>query len=783
MATVEERRFRIEPFPGGTPGNMRMVEEGAEIDYNVVGTRPIRHDGTDKVTGRARYGADIKLSGLLHGYVLRSPHAHARIVSIDTSKAQAVPGVHAVCTNADMPSASHRAGDLGEGIVDWYHLNQNVLAADKVLYTGHAVAAVAADNVHVAEEAARLIEVEYEVLPPVLDVREAREAGAPVLNDDVRTDRQPAGETGDEPTNVAKHFHYEKGDVDAAFADAALVVEREFTTETVHQGYIEPHTATASWTQDGKITVWTSTQGAFMIRMQVAELLDVPVSKVKVVPMEIGGGFGGKIAVYLQPVAAVLSRLSGRPVKINMDRSNVLDATGPTPGSYMKVKIGVDADGRITAGEAELLFEAGAFPGSPINPGCMCVFACYEVPNGRIDGYDICVNKPRTNAYRAPGSTHVALATETIVDEICDQMGICPLEFRMKNAAHEGTERVDGPVYPPIGMWETLKAVELSDHWQSPLEGPNRGRGIASGFWFNAGLNSAVVATVNEDGRVSLIEGSTDIGGSRPAIAMQLAEILGITAEDVTPTVVDTDSIGHTDVTGGSRTCHATGLAAIKAAEDIQEQLCARAALLWDVDAGEVEYGDAATLTGPGDLSITFQELAGKLFQTGGPVTGRGTVNADKPGGAFGTHIADVEVDPDTGKVQVLRYTVVQDVGTAIHPSYVEGQMQGGAAQGIGWALNEEYFYGDDGRLHNASFLDYRIPTCYDLPDIETIIVEVPNPGHPFGVRGVGEVPIVPPPAAIANAIHGATGVRMRSLPMSPPKLMHELLNGAADEA
>ena len=490
MASVEERQFRVEPFPGGTPGNQRLVEEGRLPEYAVVGTRPIRHDGTDKVTGRARYGADIKLSGLLQGYVLRSPHAHARIVAIDTSKAAAVPGVHAVCTNADLPSASHRAGDLGEGVVDWYHLNQNVLANDKVLYTGHAVAAVAADSVHVAEEAAKLIEVEYEVLPPVLDVREARSADAPVLNDDVRTDRQPVGEQGDTPTNVAKHFHYEKGDVDTAFAAAELVVEREFTTETVHQGYIEPHTATALWSPDGKITIWTSTQGSFMIRMQVAELLNVPSSKVKVVPMEIGGGFGGKIAVYLQPVAAVLSRMSGRPVKLNMDRSNVFDATGPTPGSYMKVKIGVDADGMITAGEAELLFEAGAFPGSPINPGCMCVFACYDVPNGRIDGYDICVNKPRSNAYRAPGSTHVALATETIVDEICEAQGICPVEFRLKNAVKEGDERVDGVTYPPVGMWETIKAVELSDHWQSPLEGPHQGRGIASGFWFNFGGNS-----------------------------------------------------------------------------------------------------------------------------------------------------------------------------------------------------------------------------------------------------------------------------------------------------
>ena len=333
-------------------------------------------------------------------------------------------------------------------------------------------------------------------------------------------------------------------------------------------------------------------------------------------------------------------------------------------------------------------------------------------------------------------------------------------------------------LYQPsmIGMWETIKAVELSDHWQSPLEGPHRGRGIASGFWFNFGGNSVVAATVNEDGTVSLIEGSTDIGGSRASVAMQLAEILGIAAEDVTPTVVDTDSIGHTDVTGGSRTCHATGLAAIKAAEDIQVLLCQRAAILWDVEADQVEYDDGATLSGPEGKTISFQEIAGKLNQTGGPVVGRGAVNADKHGGAFGTHIADVEVDPDTGKVQVLRYTAVQDVGKAIHPSYVEGQIQGGAVQGIGWALTEGYFYREDGAMANPTFLDYRMPTALDLPMVETILVEVPNPGSPHGIRGVGEVPIVPPMAAVANAIFDAIGERLYELPMSPDKVMAAIL-------
>jgi CO/xanthine dehydrogenase Mo-binding subunit len=350
------------------------------------------------------------------------------------------------------------------------------------------------------------------------------------------------------------------------------------------------------------------------------------------------------------------------------------------------------------------------------------------------------------------------------------------MEFRFKNAAKEGTRRIDGPVYGRVGLVETLDAIRGSEHYKTPLEGPHRGRGMASGFWFNVGLKSSVSATVNGDGTVSLVEGSTDIGGTRTSIAMQLAETLGIPAEDVNPTVVDTDSVGYTDVTGGSRVTFATGIAAYEAGLDIQRQMLADAARIWDVDPAEVRY-EAGTITGPGGKAFTFKELAAEITKSGDPITGRGASSEANQCGAFGTHLVDVEVDADTGKVTILRYTAAQDVGTAIHPSYVEGQIQGGVVQGIGWALNEEYFYGDDGKMRNASYLDYRIPTCLDVPMIETILVEVPDPNHPYGVRGVGEVPIVPPPAAIANAIHDAVGVRMRHLPMSPPHLLHAILN------
>ncbi|MEX0717549.1 MAG: xanthine dehydrogenase family protein molybdopterin-binding subunit [Planctomycetaceae bacterium] len=765
-----------------------------EPKYKVIGTRPVRHDGYDKVTGRAKYGADVRLSGMLHGAVLRSPHAHAKIHSIDTSEAERVPGVRAIVTAADLPAQSDRVVDLGEGAVNMRHLCSNILAADTVLYRGHAVAAVAADNLHIAQEAVGKFRVEYEPLPPVLDVLAAMRPESPVLNHDVFTESVGrAVEASAQPTNVAKHILFEKGDVAKAFAEADVVIEREYRTATVHQGYIEPHNATALWNADDKITVWMSTQGAFTARQQTAEILHVPVSDVKVIPMEIGGGFGGKISVYLPPVAALLSKKTGRPVKIIMDRAAVFEATGPTPGSFLRVKLGATKDGRLVAGDAWLAYEAGAYPGSPIGPGCSCVFACYDIPHARVEGFDVCVNKPRTAAYRAPGSPNAAFATESVVDELCTELGIDPVEFRLKNAAKEGTRRVDGPVFPRIGMHETVEAIQHSDHYRTPLEKrgqvhfrdsdrtrespqpakmdlsplPNgdgerlRGRGVASGFWFNCGLKSSATATVNQDGTVSLVTGSTDIGGTRTSVAMQLAETLGIAAEAVHPTVADTDGIGYTDVTGGSRVTFATGIAAVEAAKDIQRQLVERAALLWETTPDQVRYENGGA-TGPNGARLTFKELAAQLNETGGPVSGRGTSSAANQGGAFGTHCVDVEVDPDAG--------------TAIHPSYVEGQMQGGAVQGIGWALNEEYWYDQAGSMRNATYLDYRIPTCYDVPMIDTIIVEVPDPQHPYGVRGVGEVPICPPPAAIANAIFHATGVRFRQLPMSPPRVLEGIL-------
>ena len=742
--------------------------------FQVIGTRPVRHDGVDKVTGRALYGADFNAAGLLHGRMLRSPHAHAKIKKIDVSKALALPGVEAVVTSADLPDPGDRMANLGEGAIKLRDLSSNCLARDKVLYKGQAVAAVAAVNAHIAEEACNLIQIEYEPLPSVTEVVKAMAPDAPILHADLVTESLAGPEHARKNTNVAKHLQYKLGDPAKGFADAKIIVEKSFNTATVHQGYIEPHNASALWSADGSLTIWCSTQGAFTVRAQVAEVLQIPLAKVKVVPMEIGGGFGGKIRVYLEPIAAILSKKTGKPVKVLMDRAAVFEATGPTPGSFIKVKVGADANGKLVAAEAYLAYEAGAYAGSPIWAGCVCIFSCYDIPNLLINGYDVCLNKPATSAYRAPGATNAAMAMETVVDEICEKLKIDPLEFRIKNAAKEGSRRADGPAFPKIGAIETVTAAKNHPHYKAPLgKGAlPRGRGVATGFWFNIGLKSTVSASVNGDGSVSLVEGSTDIGGTRTSIAMQVAETLGIRAEDVKPSVGDTDAIGYTDVTGGSRVTYATGWAAFEAGKDIQRQMIDKVAALWKVKPEELEYKAGAVHGKNGTAkSMTFKEIAAESQKHGAVIVGRASVDPPWPGGAYATHIVDVEVDPDTGKVQVLRYTAVQDCGRAIHPSYVEGQIQGGAVQGIGWALNEEYVYNDKGVMTNASFLDYRMPTALDLPMIDAVIVEVPDPNHPYGVRGVGEVPIVPPCGAIANAIYNAVGVRMDVLPMSPGRV------------
>ena len=741
------------------------VEQGMET-WTVVGSSLKRVDAAEKVVGRARYGVDVSLPGMAVGKVLRSPHAHAKILSIDTRAAEALEGVYAVITAADLPDV-----DLDDAEKMF---RDHVLASDKVLHVGHPIAAVAARSATIAEQALALIKVRYEVLSPVVDVLEAMKPGAPILHPHLRT--RSLGASDDAPTNVASHFVHEKGDPEQGFAEADVIVEREFRTTMVHQGYLEPHASTAVWSDDGHVTVYATTQGVFAVRDHLARLLRLPMSRIRVIPMEVGGAFGGKNTSYVDGLAALLARKARRPVKVVMSRQETFLATGPSSGTVIKIKMGATRDGRITAAEATLVYEAGAYPGGPVGSGAHIMFAPYDIPHGRIVGYDVVVNKPKVESYRAPGATPACFAAEQVINELAHKLDMDPLEFRLRNSAVEGTETIDGTVHHNIGAVQVLEAAWAHPHYTAPLEGPNRGRGVAHGFWGNWGARSSVAITVNPDGTVSMVTGSVDITGTRTSTAMQAAEVLGLTLDDFHVVMGDTDSIGYSDVSAGSRTTFATGQAAVQAAKSVIAQMRERVAGLWGVAPTEVTFEEGVFRV-PGDpqKTMTFKELAALLPETGNTVTGVANVDAREWGSSFGTHIADVEVDPETGEVTLLRYTVVQDVGKAVNPVQVEGQLQGGAVQGIGWALFEGYDYDDQGQMRNPTFLDYRLPTALDIPPIDTVLVEVPYPGHPFGVRGVGETPIVPPAAAIAEAIFQAVGARVCELPMTPARILAAL--------
>lgn len=746
--------------------------------FKVVGHRPIRPDGVGKVTGRDRFGADYSLPGMLVGKVLRSPHAHARIKSINLDKAAALPGVKAVASSADLPEIPPSEAYIGEGPLNMRDMAHNCMARGKVLYDGHAVAAVAATSASIAEEALSLIEVDYEVLPHVIEVEAAMEPDAPLLHDDLFTKGvKPAPE---KPSNIAKRCDLGIGNIDEGFAQADVIVEEKYSTQAIHQGYIEPQATLVNVAEDGQIQIWSSSQGQFMVRAYTAKILGVENSQIRVTPAEIGGGFGGKTVIYLEPVAAVLSRKSGRPVKMVMTRDEVFRGTGPTSGGTVWVKIGATKEGKITAAEAVLKFQGGAFPASPVQQGCMTAYAPYDIENVKVVGFDVATNRPRVAAYRAPGAPISAFAVESALDDLAKKLGIDPLDLREMNAAKQGTQAAYGPKYQEIGMLETVQAAKAHEHYAAPL-GPNQGRGVASGFWFNIGGESCADLHINEDGTAVLVSGNPDIGGSRASLAMMAAEELGIEVEKIRPIVGDTSSIGFTFLTGGSRVTFATGMAVVEAARDAISDMRQRVAKIWDIPVDAVVWEDGharPASSNAGDFEpMSLAEIAAMAPKTGGPINGHGALNAQGAGPGFATHICDVEVDKETGHVKILRYTAVQDVGRAIHPSYVEGQIQGGVVQGIGWALNEEYIYDEDGRLENPGFLDYRVPVASDMPMIEAVMIEVPNPKHPYGVRGVGEVPIVPPMAAVANAIQNAVGVRMPDLPMSPPRVLDAIDN------
>ena len=741
------------------------------LDNKWIGQRTLRPDGIEKVTGSAQYAADFAMPGMVYGKVLRSPHAHAVIKSIDTSEAEKLKGVLAVMTGDDLPLLPLDE-PLPSGPNDIRWISRGCMAREKILYTGHPVAAVAATSANIAAAAVKLIKVDYDVLPHVIDVDEAMASDAPILHDWIATDGV------DGPTNISNIMTVKTGNVEKGFAEADLIVERDFKSEAVHQGYIEPQACVVSYKPDAQSVIWSSSQGQFMVRSMTAIIAGLATGDIKAIPAEIGGGFGGKTIIYLEPVAMILSKKCGRPVKLQNSREEVFQSTGPAAGMSASLKVGVTKEGKLTAVSGAYNFQAGCYPGSPVGRACHFSFSCYDIPNADLKGLDVVSNRPNVTAYRAPGAPQGNYVFEAILDEIATELGMDPWELRLKNALAADKPTIYGAKIGEAAIQEIIDSVRNHPNAKAEL-GPNQGRGVAIGYWGNAGGESSAQLNINEDGSALVVTGHPDIGGSRASMVNIAAEKLGIDYRDVSAQIGDTNNVGISAVTGGSRVTFASGIVVDEATDQVIETLKGRAASIWGIDVEAVEWSDGAAHPAgqnAGEFDpLTLQELAAKALSTGGPIMATVSKNTGGHMGAVGAHMVDVEVDPDTGHVKILRFTASQDVGRAIHPSYVEGQIQGGVAQGVGWALNEEYIYDKNGRLDNAGFLDYRIPVASDLPTIDAIMVENPNPAHPYGVKGVGEIPLVPALAAIANAIHDATGKRLYELPMSPPTVLAAL--------
>lgn len=743
--------------------------------FRVLGRRTPKVDASDKVTGRAQFGADITLPRMLVGKVLRSPYAHARITRIDVSSAAALPGVKAVITGQDLPRITPgAAGVAGTATAREYYLSREILARDKVWFHGHAVAAVAAVSEEIAVEAVQRITVAYDVLPHVTDPVAAMQPGAVLLHDDLYT--QSASGRAAMPSNVAERLEMGRGDVERGFAEADVVVERTFRTQVVHQGYLEPDSEAAWVREDGSVTVWANTQTTFTQRQDLALLLGIPLSKIRVVPTEVGGAFGGKESVRVSALCVALSRRAGLPVRITFSREEVLRATGPASATVSTIKIGARRNGTITAIQAHLVYDAGACPGAPLRSAIRRVFSHYRTPHLKIEAYDVVTNKPHVAAYRAPGATPTNFALEAVIDEVGERLQMDPIAFRLLNVSRPGDPMPDGVHLPSVSLAALLQRVQAHPCWTTPLTAANQGRGLALGLWTMPGGTTSCHLTLSADGSVTLVLGTVDLSATRTSLAMVAAEALGLDLEDVRVVVGDTDMVAYSGASAGDKVTYVTSKAVLRASQDLLTQLTARAATILEASPQDIVYERKRFwVRGTPERALTLAALAQRTGHGAAALMGYGSASeasstvAIAPNAAV--HVADVEVDRDTGAVTILRYTAFQDVGLCVNPDQVEGQMQGGATQGMGWALSEVCTFDEHGVLRNAHLLDYRMPTSMDVPRIATQVVEEPSGDHPYGIRAVGQVPIVPPAAALANAIYRAVGVRLQELPMTPERL------------
>ena len=748
-----------------------------EAPMQVVGKRLPRVDAGERVTGRATYPADLTRPGLVVGAIKRSPHAHARILSIDTAKARVLKGVLAVVTASDFPVIEPGTMiPFGETGADVWVSALTVIARDRATWRGQPVAAVAATDPYIAAAALDLIDVTYETLPALMDIQAATAPDAPLIYPAMKPKGFDASVLA--PRNAGGRTLIERGDAAAALASAAAVGAIETVIDTAHQGYIEPHACVAEADATGFVTLWVSTQGAFQTEIQTAVLLGLSHSKIKVIPLEVGGAFGGKITVHVEPIAVRLSQLCGRPVKIVISREEVMSGgSGPAAAARIDVQVGAGADGKITAIEGHYVFDSGGIPGTPTTLLMQASAAPYQCANLHLEGIDIVTNKPRTEAYRGPGGIQAAFALEQAVDELSLTLGIDPLELRRRNLAVTGSLMPIGTPFPSIGLTTIAELIAAHACWRDPITPGNlpRGRGLAFGYWRGTSMTSAAHVTIAGDGRPMVTMGSVDISGTRTAMAQVAAEEFGLTIDDVHVAMGDTKSVGYSDAAAGSRVGRTMAAAVSQACQDALGQLRERAAAKLQCAPDALTYASGifrATRQGGGSISL-FELMQSTL--TEGAILGRGVSTKLPLGVEAGAHVCDVEVDPETGQVTILRYTAFQDVGRALNPVAVEGQIEGSVSQGLGWALTEGFDYATDGRLRNASLLDYRMPTALDLPQIDCVLIETPVPDVPYGVRGVAEMPIVPVAAVVGNAIRRAIGVRMTQMPMTPERIVSAL--------
>jgi CO/xanthine dehydrogenase Mo-binding subunit len=744
----------------------------------VVGRSLPRMDGHGKVTGAAVYGADFALPGMLYGRVLRSREPHARLVSIDTSRAARLPGVRAVITAADVAEVHY-----GGGVKD-----EQVFARARIRFAGQPLAAVAATSPEVAAAALAAIDLVCEPLPPVLDVAAALAPGAPLVHEGW------AGYAAlpilHREGNVCNRARIVVGDVERGFEEADRIFEHRFTTRSVHQGYTEPRAAVAQWDSAGQVTVWSNTQLPFEIQATLSEILQLPPSKVRVIVPGVGGGFGGKLRVGVEHFAALLARKAGRAVKVMTTSEEELTAAYARQPAIVELKTGVTRDGRIVAKEGRLWFDTGAFAGS--GPGVASVATLmlagpYRIPNLLLEGYAVYTNKTNFGSFRAPSGPQANFAVESQMDVIADALGIDPLELRLRNIVREGEEGPTGQVLAAVGLEECLRKVADAIDWKHRRPAPGRGKGIACGWWTTTGGSSGVYVKVNPDGTVALNTGAAEIGTAALTGAAQvLAEDLGIELADINVVSADTLATPYDFGAQGSRTAFAVGNACRAAVADLKRQIVTLAARHLGVDESALTLRQGTVIAAAGDARVTLAELARLSQASGGGLIAHGTFvapptpyDAKRVEGhvypafhspSFHAHAVDLSVDDATGEVTIHRYVVAQDVGFAMNPTYIEGQIEGGVAQGLGQALSEEIVY-DEGRVLNPNLTDYKMPTAMDVPRIETILVQHPSLVGPFGAKGVGEPPNIEPPAAVANAVASATGVRLTSLPMTAEKI------------